>query len=317
MEPQTITMVLVVVLISVAVVIWVIWMYLERSKPTRIKRARSAQKLSSEDEAHNAVVSTKSIINVMRVKGRDVTSAEILVNRAELALDSGDYKKAIRLAEEAREELNNSSFTANVPVKKLEEKDPLEVAADRRVQADLVQGKEKVERLPENYLESKFEMDIARELMDEKGTPEAERFLNMADICFQDEDYTGALKYAIQCKKAISEEDTELLSAQRIGKRPVKEVREIRYADASEKDMECPECGNSVSKKDKFCDQCGEKLDLEPKCPECGVDVSPSQKFCSECGAGLDISNFECPECGQEIEGISRFCPGCGVEFLD
>ncbi len=323
MDATTASLIVVGLLISTAVAMWVIWAYLEGSKPKRIRRARREQELSKSDEAHNLVVATRSIINVMKSKGIDVSDAEILINRAELSLDAGDKNKAKGLAEEAREELDSAKSRPVAPVRlKKKEVNPIEVAVDQKIQKGLLDGRERVNRLPDNFLESKFEIDVAKGLFDKKGTPEAERLLGMAQLCYDDEDYTTALKYAIRCKKAIDEGEAGLLAAQKIGHRKedsqVEDVREIRIKETTmEGELKCPECGNTVGVDDKFCNLCGEKLSFQIYCPSCGVEVSPTQKFCAECGEELAASVYECPECGAEIDEDSRFCPGCGIEFSE
>ncbi len=313
-------------LISTAVALWIVWAYLERSKPNRIRKSRREMEISSKDQTHNIVVATKSIINIKKNKGSDVRSAEILAKRAEMALEAGDREKAKRLAEEAREELNSVKSTpivTSAPVKKQkkEELSTLDLAQDKEIKKDLIESREKVERLPDNYLESKFEIDIARGLCEKKGTPEANKLLSMAEICYGNEDYTDALKYAVQSKKAIDESESGLLSAQKIGAKKnvskVEEVREITIKESSTEGLKCPECSNAVREDDKFCNLCGEKLSFPVNCPGCGVEVSPEQNFCSECGTELDESEFECPECGSEIYESSKFCPVCGVEFSE
>ncbi len=320
MDATTISLIVVGVLISASIALWVVWAFLERSKPTRIRKARHEQELSKNDEAHNMVTATRSIMNVMKRKGGDVSSAEILIKRAELALDTGSHVKAKRLAEEAREELDRVKTMPVAPVKveKEEIEDPVDLVRDREIQKELIESRERIERLPDNYLESKFEIDIARELCDREGTPEARRLLAMAADCYDDREYTSALKYAIRCKKAIDEEEAGLLSAQKIGQKGsvVEEVRELKIRE--DKSVEkCPDCGNIVDRTDTFCNMCGEKLSFRINCPGCGVEVSDEQKFCAKCGTELTLSAYECPECGAEIEEDSKFCPECGVEFSE
>ncbi len=342
MDSTTATLIMGGALISTAIAIWVVWAYFERTKPMRIKKAHEGNVLDSKDEAHNTVVSTKSIISVMRTRGVDVDSSEIIIQRAEIALEAGDYKKAKRLAEEAKEELDDAKIKpqpARPVLKKADKKDvEYESAFDDLVklekelkeddlskQKEFIEEKEKIRVLPDNYLESKFEIGVAKKLVEERGNHESIKLLQMAENHFENEDYTGALKYAIKTKKSIDEKEAGLLAAQKLD-RVKQESTAIEKEQVSPTSYDvvtgddfpsCPECGNKVDGTDKFCNQCGGKLEFKAKCPECGVDVSPSHQFCSKCGADMTSTVFECPECGYEIEEDSNFCPGCGIEFED
>ncbi len=343
MDANTVTLILGGALISTAIAFWVAWSYLERTKPKRIRKAQEGNVLDSKDEAHNSVVSTKSIINVMKKKGVDVGSSEIIIERAEIALDAGNYKKAKRLAEEAKDDLDNAKTRPQpaMPVLKKVGKEDIEYESDvlddlvkleeelseedRSKQQEFVEEKEKIRVLPDNYLESKFEIDVAKQLVQERGTHESIKLLQMAESHFENEDYTGALKYAMKTKKSIDEKEAGLLAAQKvdrvkpesISKGEVKTSPTSYEIETREEAFSCPECGNPVDVSDKFCNLCGGKLEFKSNCPECGVEVSPLHRFCANCGTDLKSTAYECPECGTEIDADSKFCPACGIGFED
>lgn len=65
---------------------------------------------------------------------------------------------------------------------------------------------------------------------------------------------------------------------------------------ATVREVECPECGESVRTTQDFCPSCGtevpdaEEAGGEPTvntCPDCGSDVDPSADFCGSCGAEI------------------------------
>lgn len=295
----------------------------------RVRRAQEGNLLGSKDETHNLVTSTKSIVSVMKNKGMDVESAEILVDRAEIALSAGHYDKAKRLAEEAREELEDARHkpVSDRPVLKKagrEKKDDgihitdEDMEEDARRRDELIEEKERIRVMPDNYLESKFEIGVAQSIVDRDGNPEAKRLLKIAKDHFDSEDYTGALKYSIRCKKAIDENEAGLLVAQKVDrKKPVEDISEevVLAISEDEEGYECQDCGNSVKETDKFCNQCGAKIEFKPTCHHCGREVSAEDQFCSQCGANLKEIDYECPECDAKIEEDSKFCPACGVAF--
>ena len=72
----------------------------------------------------------------------------------------------------------------------------------------------------------------------------------------------------------------------------------------------CPHCGASVKKGNKFCPECGKPMGNV--CPKCGASVDKNAKFCPECGASLKP---KCPKCGSEVAPGAKFCPECGEKL--
>ncbi len=340
-----------------------ILLFLEKTKDKRIANVRSSSKLDKEDEAYNTVKSTKSIINVMKRSGKNTSDAEIVIDRAELALQGGEYSRAISLAEEAKSKLERSQPSAgstdiskdvdrskadegDSKMKKaytIDEIDDLEMGEeDEDVKAkseELRKQKERIQNLPENYLESKFEIQQASDMLErEGGSVEAEELLDQAKLCFDEDDYTEALKLSLRCKKAIDEDKAGLIKFKKIGKREAeggetggsaeKEIRKdtvIKRLEDEESTTQktvshegekiCPECGYGGKEGDNFCPKCGTKMEVLLTCPSCGREVSDEDNFCPGCGNELGSITFECPECGTEVDDNVKFCPKCGVEF--
>lgn len=320
-----------------------VYLYFEKTKPKRIKQAKRQGRLDKEDEAYNSVMSTKSIANIMKKNGEDVTSAEITLERAEMALDAENYTRAKTLADEARDKLDSireegviySSTPTSSANKKaytledIEDAPPSEEDMDEKTR-ELEEQKERLERLPENYMESQFEIEVARDMVKREGDEESRRLLRMAENKFEEGDYTGALSYSIKCKRCIDEDKAGLLAGQTIGKKKKETIVEEtpgtgtlkketviteKRLDKTGGEYYCQECGNPVSREDKFCNKCGAKVEITEKCPECGDEIDPDDNFCSECGYEVKVTTFECPECGKELQGDVKFCPKCGVEF--
>lgn len=322
-----------------------VYLYFEKTKPSRIKQAKRDRGLDIEDEAYNSVMSTKSIASIMKRNGEDVTSAEITIERAEMALEAGNFSRAKNLADEARDKLDSvreegviySSTPASSSTKRaytlesLPDISPAEEDLDEKTR-ELEEQKERLERLPDNYMESQFEIEVARDMVKKEGDEQARRLLDIAEKKFQEGDYTTALSYSIKCKKSIDEDRAGLLAGQTIGKKKketiVEEtpesgtlrketvIKEERL-DKTRGGYYCQECGNPVSREDKFCNKCGAKVEIVETCPQCGVEIDPDDNFCSLCGYEVKTTMFECPECGKELEGDVKFCPNCGVEFED
>ncbi len=355
-------------LIIFSIIIFVVlslsaYFYLEKTKKRRLKRIKTKRELSPEDEAYNRVKRTKGVTRLMKRKGKDVQQADDMVNKAEQALQKGDLSQAKNLAAKAKEDLSRGNTNMynreSDSVKKsytVDELDKVEFKeseeADRK-RNELEKQKEKLESLPDNFLESKFEMKLARELLEESDHgEEAEDFYSKAEKCFDEEDYTGALRYSIKCKKTIKgKEGAGLIAGQDIdkGEGPPKKVKdrfpdlitnkensskpskgdyerqgreelENKNYDSSEGKVKsemlkvCPKCDFEGSGGDIYCPNCGLELIVDSKCPECGNEVEEGDEFCRKCGASLR-STFVCPECGVAVEREDEFCPKCGVEF--
>jgi len=341
------------------------YFYLERTKKRRLEKIKTKKELSPEDKAYNTVKRTKGVTRLMKRKGKDVKNADDMVNEAERALEKGDLSQAKNLTAKAKDDLSkkktnmyasdSDSVKKSYTVDELDEVEFNETEEAARKRKELEKQKEKLESLPDNFLESKFEMKLARDLLDKSDHgKKAEEFYAKAEKCFDEEDYTGALKYSIKCKKTIKgKEGAGLISGQDIDKKegPPEMVKERfpnlvgneeKLYDESEKESEaetkiedrrkkdqqiteekgkkemvktCPKCDFEGDDEDIYCPNCGVELITETECPKCGKEVKEGDEFCRKCGATLGESTFVCPECGVEVKQEDKFCPKCGVEF--
>ncbi len=344
-----------------------VYYYFEWTKDSRLKGAKKKKTMSDENKAYNEVKNTKALMKMMKRKGKEVEGVDKVVDEAEEALEEGKTSKAKNLASKAKNDMpgedvisNKSSTEEEGPKKSytVDELDDIEFKESEEAQQkrrELEKQKEKLNNLPDNYLESKFEMNLAEDLLEEKEHgKEAEEYYSEAQRCFEKEDYSGALKYSVKCKKAIKGEDAGLISGQKIDKKkkggPPEEVKERfpslvgeetrskassfegsaeekRGGEVAEKvqvsegelsfsaEKICPECGFEGGEDDSYCPKCGVELVMENKCPECGEEVEKDDKFCRNCGKELFESELTCPECGVEVEQDDQFCPNCGIEF--
>ncbi|MFW6040263.1 MAG: zinc ribbon domain-containing protein [Thermoplasmatota archaeon] len=311
-------------------------LYLNRTKEKKIRKIRESSGLNPKNEAYNTVKSTQSIAGLMKGDGENTEEVDILLDRAQMALDSGNHSKAKQLAEKARDKLGaikqdkdeNEISTERTYMKKLRKKKedtPDRYDVDTHIK--LEKQKEKIMNFPDNYLESKFELNQAKDLIDEQeGSTESKELLREAEKQFEEGDYTEALRLSIRCKKMINEKQTGLIGVAKKEEDKVVTDDKVEKSEFSErvekkgehpkKQIVCPECGYEVGRDDKFCRNCGVELASSMKCPSCGSEVNKEDNYCPRCGTEISISKvYECPECGVSIDKQSKFCPNCGVQF--
>jgi len=335
-----------------------VYFYLERTKDKRLERIRKERKISPEDEAYNKVKRTKGITKMMKRKGKNTEDVEPLVERADKIIKSGgDASTAKELAEKAEKRLpekpspedeDDETKKKGYTIDELDEIEFEESEEAKKRREELEKQREKLNSLPENYLESKFEMKKIREMLynEDVENEQAEEYYLKAERCFEDEDYTGALKYSVECRKLIKGDDAGLIPSkdgeeemeERIIKSPkeldmdsyetdgkeakktidkepgLKEVSQIQKEDEEKiPEKVCPDCGYEGGKEDKFCPRCGADLEENTFCPDCGAEADEDDKFCSKCGTELPEMIFTCPDCGAEVDADAKFCPKCGV----
>jgi len=333
------------------------YFYLENTKEKRLKKIRKESRLSPEDRAYNKVKRAEGVTRMMKRKGKEVDNADKMVDKAEEALHRGQVQQAKKLASKVDDDISgvhnvgqkkdNSEMKKAYTVDELEEVEFKGSKEGDKKRRELEKQKKKLESLPDNYLESKFELKVAKELIEKEDHDEkAKKYFAKAEDCFENEDYTESLRYSIKCKKQIEgEEGAGLIAGKNIEKKenPPEEVKE-KYPDLiveqeekprssdvglekesiSTKDVSasqdtlikrCPECDFEGGEDNLYCTKCGEELITELKCPECGVKVKEGDEFCRKCGAPLDESQLVCPECDREVDIEDEFCPSCGIEF--
>ncbi len=337
---MTNALLIILIIIIFAVLSLSAYFYLERTKKRRLKKIKSQRGLSPEDEAYNRVKRTKGVKRMMNRKGKDVQQADEMVDKAEQALEKGDLSQAKDLAAKAKDDLSKGETNLepanddDEDVKKaytVDELDEVEFKeseeADRK-RRELEKQKERLESLPENFLESKFEMKLAQDLLDEtEHGQKAEEIYAKAEKCFEEEDYTGALKYSIKCKKKIKgKEGAGLISGQEIDKKegPPEEVKERfpdlvggskKSKDAFEKTKRKIQTESSDETEDEEYRPIEEEEEsgIVKACPECGFEGGEDDSYCPKCGAKLIIEKNECPDCGKEVEEDDDFCRNCGT----
>jgi len=313
---------------------------------------KTERELSPKDKAYNRIKRTEEVARLMNRKGKDVQQADEMINKAERALEKGDLSQAKNLTSKAKDDLSKKqtdmSSSSDESVKKsytVDELDEIEFNESKeaaRKRRELEKQKEKLESLPDNFLESKFEMKLARDLLEGSDHGQkAEEFYAKAEKCFDEEDYTGALKYSIKCKKTIKgKEGAGLIAGQDIDKKegPPEQVKERfpellenkeNSEDAFDKTHGKPETKNidksmkedhriieeeRKSKMVKICPECGfEGYEEDIYCPNCGIELIKENE-CPECGNSVKEEDDFCRKCGNPIDESTFVCPECGIE---
>ena len=251
----------------------------------RLRRAPKGESLS--DKAHNLISTTESISSTLAGQGVNTTEANSIIANAKKFERIGDYSSAIERAEaaklaliRAKREREVGATPAPAVKQTAAESEPME---EEQVEEDVVD----LSKLPKNYMQAKFMLSSAKDLLDRKGITggEAYDFYTEAKERFDAEDYSKALTLAIKAERLLDSDTVDL-----IGEEEAEEKAPSDEGDEEEviEVMVCPECDAEVSGDDAFCRSCGEKLEFDTSCPGCDADIESDDKFCRKCGHKLD-----------------------------
>ncbi|MEW5748544.1 MAG: zinc ribbon domain-containing protein [Candidatus Thermoplasmatota archaeon] len=287
-----------IILLAVLAVLMVFVLYFE----FRIMRgkAKGARRLAvRKDEAYNAILTCRSVMNVLERQGSDVSEARSLVNKAKSHMERGEHETAIDLCERARDELTKarkSPAGEAAPRASKEDRYGLEALAEEIVTSDgpgpakdtYSGSKLEVQGGP-SYLVAKFELNTAREEISKasrsgKDTGEASELLRRAQAEFDAGNYTKSLSMSVKAKKAASPEGAGEAIPLR-SRQPHERPSDAVDGEAEDVVDVCSSCGSDIDAEDAFCGSCGAKRRRERACPSCGRAASESDKFCRKCGA--------------------------------
>jgi len=84
-----------------------------------------------------------------------------------------------------------------------------------------------------------------------------------------------------------------------------------------QQNIQCPDCGNSITKESKFCPLCGHQQVVFSQCSNCSKNLPPNAKFCPKCGHPADEKPVptKCPNCSTENMPGAMFCNQCGEKL--
>lgn len=243
-----------------------------------------------QDHVYNSLATCKAVSDSLRAQGRDTTEADILLFQAEGAYRRGQYLDCEELSGRAKAALRNAPqkemlSPPSQPTEVTQEGEPAEVRIDppsapRTMPSEAAAPAEvpslKTKKMPCNYLESKFVIETTRSMLDdapEQQRDAARRMLDDADACFEEADYTDALRHAAKAKK--------LLECCEAAAPAVKECD----APPAKDSIVCAICGAAMSGDDAFCFACG--TPAARACPNCSTALIEGDVFCRKCGARL------------------------------
>jgi tetratricopeptide (TPR) repeat protein len=262
-------------------------------------KAKSARKADlRKDEAYNAILTCRSVINVLERQGSSVYEARALVDRAKSHMQRGEHEIAIELCEKAREDLTrvrSPTPPADGSRRVRVQKDSVESVAEDIVSSrarpaeDSYQGARLEVQSGPNYLVAKFEMNTAREEVEAakrsgRDISVASDMLKTAQAEFDSGNYSKALSLAVKAKKAASPraaEETIPLRRVQTHEAPTEEVE----SEADDVVDICSSCGTEMDAEDTFCGSCGTRRMRERICPSCGRVASENDRFCRKCGS--------------------------------
>lgn len=328
------------------------------------KRRKESKVLQAVDEdtdsdaIFNSIVSTKRIASDLKLRGISTGRAEELLGQARIDYDSGYADAASMKVNEAKDILMRAKrewdektgfdvVTSTPSPKKTGGgyRPTIDLIAEDqevgRPEEEFPELKKAVEKKPDNYLPSKFTLSLAERALEAaetegKDVSEARHLLLEAKKCFGDEDYDGAFKGALNCKRlaeaamgiagaedgsgetisdlaVLSTEGEELSTCSICGERKVAYIS-IETEDGEE--ATCRECyERSMGRVLGVTTQADIETSLEPKGekkPEVGGKAGPDKEEKTEGEPDDEEKQRFCPNCGAKIEDVDVFCGKCG-----
>lgn len=289
-------------------------LYLELRYMRKKLRSRIDTRLLR-DDAYNSLTTTKAIARILRERGDNTASAEILLLKAEGAYERGEYALCKEMVEKAKSSLEEVRLQERaresevIPAGKEVERSAEEISMEQeeqREQEELMTLYEKEKKLPENYLQSKFMIARVRSTIEPLSTTmdvsEARNLLGQAEISFRAGEYTEAFKFACRAKRNLDSvagsmgklDGLELIRIERSEGEtpspgePCDESEEaVEEKEGESVDLLCAECGAMLSEEDRFCGKCGARVEKKLKCPSCGAMSKAGDRFCRQCGHQL------------------------------
>jgi ribosomal protein L40E len=266
-----VTVAVILVAIAIAAATFLETRFLRRKMKNR--RVRTAKRDDMvQDEAHNAIVTTKAIMTSLERQGIRSEESAAWLREAQMANSRHNYRVAIDLTAKAKARLL-SLKSAQASKGDLAKLDQLSTAPS----SEEMTTKEVLQKdIPQNMLQSKFSIGVAETALEQsrvagRDTSQAVQLLEAAKARFDAKDYTGALSIARLSTRAANGETVDASIPVPAG------------PPAASPGPACPSCGAALRSDDAFCRKCGTRL--EPAaCASCGANLSPDDAFCRKCG---------------------------------
>jgi hypothetical protein len=215
------------------------------------------------DDLYNSIMTVRAVSNSLRNQGRDVSGAESIVHRAEMAYQARNDARCRKLVCEARATLEKAK---DAPVEVIV---PMTVAVKEKAGAEefMTLNQESM-KLPQNYLQAKFVMGMVEKELEGCERSKVDKvsgLLEEARDAFAAEDYDSSLRHS-NCALKVLREDG-----------PIAKVT----------NAVCLSCGKEVKDGEKYCRQCGRSM-TERNCPACGERADGDDLFCGKCGQRIE-----------------------------
>lgn len=273
MADDAVTVAVVLLLVSLGIATFLETRYLRKKmKNRRVRTAKHDNEI--QDNAHNAIITTKAIMSSLQRQGIRSEEADAWLQEAQTANARHNYRVAMDLTAKAKERLL-ALKAAQASKGDLAKLDRLSAGGS----TDEMTTKEMLQKeIPPNMLQSKFSIEVAGTAVEQgrltgRDVTQATELLEAAKTRFDAKDYTAALSIARQSKRAAAGEHIDMSV-------PVP----ASPSTSASAGRPCPSCGASLAADDMFCRKCGKRV--EPAaCASCGASLLPDDAFCPKCGA--------------------------------
>jgi ribosomal protein L40E len=287
------TNIIVVALVFVMIAVtWLELRYMRRRSKNR-KQHIAARPEQLQDEAHNALVTTRAIAATMAERG-GVQSDEVasLLREAQMAYSRRNYRVTLDLTKRVKDRLVSlrGQQASQGDLTQLDAA-PVDASSIEPTTKEILQ-----KEYPPNLVQSKFAISVAEASIESEASSgrdvvQARTLLVSAKARFDAKDYSGALGVARQAEKSARGEAVAAPAPSPSGPPPPAPPSIPAEAPrpspaAVPVGSVCPSCGAPMKPDDAFCRKCGTRVVLT-NCPNCGASLLADDAFCRKCGARI------------------------------
>ena len=291
----------ILVVVFIPIIVYLLLVVFKKYKVGGVKEEKNMG-----EDAYNQMQMLSSMVNMMSRRGYNTSPVENMIRKAREAYNNENYALCIEIVNNAKRLLTKIDKISEVTdkttptveeemkiIKRIEEGASAEEELPPRV-------KEFERKMPDNFLQSKFEIKVVEEKILRKEEGEVKQaallYLNKAKESFENKEYTDALRFAIKSNKILDTNEipeggiSTIPSPKSEPQEPIQSpptMDEEAEEEIVEEELHCPNCGAVVKPSDKYCWNCGAKLVFIYKCPNCGAEVSSEDNYCRNCGYKL------------------------------
>ncbi|MCI4334722.1 MAG: zinc ribbon domain-containing protein [Thermoplasmata archaeon] len=256
-------------------------------------------KVPPEDRAFNQIRITRAAASHLANQGHDVSGVNATLDGAESRYARRDHAGALRLAEEAREQLRAAKDRprSRPPPPRspsaLRSEDggaspePAEVSSDRM---DGPRPATTTPKLPKGMVEARFTLSLLdqdiesarRERTVDPRLGEVEHLRKEAGRAFDEQRYSDAWTTALRARRRLGS-SVEAISGSSAAS-PTPDEADTEEADPETPGASCAQCGRALRGGERFCRGCGASIAAH-RCPRCGAQMEAADAYCHACGA--------------------------------